>query len=70
MFLLRVLQTVEGAGGLLADKYPLKRLFLLTYGLMAPALLLSANAIDNTLIFGLFMIMAIILVQLEIMHLM
>lgn len=44
-------------GGLLADKYPLKRLFLMTYGLMAPALLLCATAADGTMVFGLFMVM-------------
>lgn len=46
-------------GGVLADKYPLKRLFLLTYGLMAPALLLCATAADGTMVFSLFMVMAI-----------
>jgi MFS transporter, FSR family, fosmidomycin resistance protein len=44
-------------GGVLADRYPLKRLFLLTYGLMAPALLLCASAADGTMVFGLFMVM-------------
>lgn len=44
-------------GGVLADKYPLKRLFLLTYGIMAPALLLCAGATGNVMVFGLFMVM-------------
>ncbi len=44
-------------GGVLADKYPLKRLFLMTYGLMAPALLLCSAAADGTMVFGLFMVM-------------
>lgn len=44
-------------GGILADKYPLKRLFLITYGLMAPALLICATAIGNTMVMGLFMVM-------------
>ena len=44
-------------GGILADKYPLKRLFLITYGLMAPALLICATAIDNTMVMGLFIVM-------------
>lgn len=46
-------------GGVLADKYPLKRLFLLTYGLMAPALLLCSTAADGTMVFSLFMVMAV-----------
>ncbi len=44
-------------GGILADKYPLKRLFLLSYGIMAPALLLCSQAADGTMVFGLFMVM-------------
>jgi FSR family fosmidomycin resistance protein-like MFS transporter len=46
-------------GGVLADKYPLKRLFLMTYGLMVPALLLSSTASDGTMLFSLFMVMAV-----------
>ncbi|HKK30619.1 MAG TPA: MFS transporter [Alphaproteobacteria bacterium] len=44
-------------GGVLADRYPLKRLFLLTYGLMAPALLLATTAADEVMVFSLFMVM-------------
>lgn len=44
-------------GGMLADKFPLKRLFLLSYGIMAPALLLGAGAADSVMVFALFMVM-------------
>ncbi|MGY9054879.1 MAG: MFS transporter [Alphaproteobacteria bacterium] len=44
-------------GGVMADKYPLKRLFLISYGMMAPALLLCATATDNVMVLGLFMVM-------------
>jgi len=55
-----ILMVAGGAqlvGGVLADKFPLKRLFLMTYGLMAPALVLCSQAADGTMVFGLFMVM-------------
>ena len=55
-----ILMVAGGAqlvGGVLADKYPLKRLFLMTYGLMAPALVLCSQAADGTMVFGLFLVM-------------
>ena len=55
-----ILMAAGGAqlvGGYLADRYPLKRLFLISYGIMAPALLLCAGAVDNVMVFGLFMVM-------------
>ncbi len=55
-----ILMVAGGAqlvGGMMADKFPLKRLFLLTYGLMAPALVLCAQATNGTMVFGLFMVM-------------
>lgn len=55
-----ILMVAGGAqlvGGMMADKYPLKRLFLMSYGIMAPALLLCSLASDGTMIFGLFMVM-------------
>jgi MFS transporter, FSR family, fosmidomycin resistance protein len=47
------------AGGMLADRLPLKRAFLLVYGLIVPALLLAAIAFDLPALLLLTLILAI-----------
>lgn len=46
-------------GGYLADRFPLKTLFLAVYGMMAPALLLASLAADGALIVLLILAVAI-----------
>lgn len=46
-------------GGYLADKFPLKWLFICIYGLMTPALLLAAIATDELMIFAVWIIVMI-----------
>jgi FSR family fosmidomycin resistance protein-like MFS transporter len=47
------------AGGFLADKFPLKWLFICIYALMTPALLLAAFATNELMILALWLIMMI-----------
>jgi len=47
------------AGGLLADKFPLKWLFICIYGLMTPALFLAAVSTDYVMIVAIWMIVMI-----------
>lgn len=47
------------AGGLLADRFPLKWLFIAIYGLMTPALVLASVAYDGLMIFAVWLIVMI-----------
>jgi len=47
------------AGGFLADKFPLKSLFICIYALMTPALLLAAFATNELMILALWLIMMV-----------